>query len=89
MHVIIYAMFDSEFTKSTAMGVLTACPYEDLASLMDIIADRRREKDSRQRNQHMVLLYGWSHLDASRDLYKNLMCWPRFLALLWQRLPGV
>ena len=49
------------------MGVLTACPHEDLAPLMAMIADLKREKDSRQRNQHMVLLYEWSHLDASRE----------------------
>ena len=44
-----------------------ACPHEDLAPLMAMIADLKREKDSRQRSQHMVLLYEWSHLDASRE----------------------
>ncbi len=33
------------FTRSTSVGVLTACPHEDLAPLMDIIADRRRENE--------------------------------------------
>ena len=49
------------------MGVLTACPHEDLAPLMAMIADLKRENDSRQRSQHLVLLYEWSHLDDSRE----------------------
>ncbi len=32
-------MLDSVITRSTSVGVLTACPHEDLAPLMDIIAD--------------------------------------------------
>ncbi len=38
------------------MGVLTAFPHEDLAPLIDIIADLSRENDSLQFSQHMVLL---------------------------------
>ncbi len=41
-------MLDSVITRSTSVGVLTACPHEDLAPLMDIIADLRRENDKRQ-----------------------------------------
>ena len=46
-------MFDSMFTRSTAVG---ACPHEDLAPLIDWMADRIREKPRRQRSQHNVLL---------------------------------
>ncbi len=60
-------MLDSVMTRSTSVGVLTACPHEDLAPLMDIIADLSRENDKRQRSQHMVLLYGLSHFDASNE----------------------
>ncbi len=38
VHVV---MLDSEFTRSTAVGVNTACPHEDLAPLMD--QGRRQE----------------------------------------------
>ncbi len=53
VHVV---MLDSEFTRSTAVGVNAACPHEDLAPLMDMIDDRRRENDSRHLSQHIVLL---------------------------------
>ena len=36
-------MFDSMFTRSTAVGILMACPHEDLAPLIDWMADRSRE----------------------------------------------
>ncbi len=38
-------MLHSELTRSTAVGVNAACPHEDLAPLIDMIDDRRREKD--------------------------------------------
>ena len=38
-------MLVSEFTRSTSVEVLTACPHEELAPLMDMIADRRRENE--------------------------------------------
>ncbi len=33
----------SEVTRSTAAGILTACPMDDLAPRMAWIEDRRRE----------------------------------------------
>ncbi len=40
----------SEVTRSTAAGILTACPMDDLAPRMAWIEDRRREKDRWHRN---------------------------------------
>ncbi len=40
----------SEVTRSTAAGILIACPMDDLAPRMAWIEDRRREKDRRHRN---------------------------------------
>ena len=37
-------IFDAMFTRSTAMGTLTAFPREDLAPLIDWIAERSSEK---------------------------------------------
>ncbi len=37
LHVHNVVMLDSEFTRSTAVGIITACPHEDLAPLMDMI----------------------------------------------------
>ncbi len=50
-------MLHSELTRSTAVGVnaACACPHEDLAPLIDIIEDRRRENDNRHLSQHIVL----------------------------------
>ena len=49
------------------------CPLDDLDPRID---ERRREKVSRQRSQHSVLLYDydWSHLDANIEaslVYKH------------------
>ena len=49
-------MLDSEFTRSTAMGSFAGFPREDLAPLMDWIAERSSEKASRHRSQRSVLL---------------------------------
>ena len=51
-------MFDSILTRSTAVGVLMACPHDDRAplALMDWMAERKREKARLQRSQHSVLL---------------------------------
>ena len=49
-------ILDSMFTRSTAMGTLTAFPREDLDPLIDWIAERSSEKASRYRIQHSVLL---------------------------------
>ena len=49
------------------MGILMAHPHDDLAPLMAWMEDRRREKDRRQRSQDGVLLYEWSHLEASME----------------------
>ena len=54
----------SEITRSMAPD-LKGCPLDDLDPLMAWIDERRREKISRQRSQHSVLLYDWSHLDAN------------------------
>ena len=54
--IVHNVMLHSELTRSTAVGVNAACPHEDLAPLMDMIDDRRREKDSRHLSQHIVLL---------------------------------
>ena len=43
--------------KEGAMGILTAFPHEDLAPLIDWIAERSSEKASRHRSQHSVLLW--------------------------------
>ena len=50
-------MFDSMFTRSTTVGILMACPREDLAPLIAWMADRSREKPRRQRSQHMTVCY--------------------------------
>ncbi len=57
MKIVHVVVLDSEFTRSTAVGVNAACPHEDLAPLMDMIDDRRRGRnDSRHLTQHIVLL---------------------------------
>ena len=50
------ARCDSELIRSTTMGILMACPHENLAPLMAWIEERRREKARRQRSQHRVRL---------------------------------
>ena len=44
--VCVHELNDSALTRSTAVGILMACPHDDRAPLMDWIAERRREKAS-------------------------------------------
>jgi hypothetical protein len=57
-------ILDSVFTRSTAMRTLTAFPHEDLAPLIDWIAERSSKKASRHCSQHSVLL---SNLEANSE----------------------
>ena len=60
-------MLVSEVMRSIAMGGLMGCPHVDLAPLMAWIEERSKEKTRRQRSQHRVVLYEWSHLVASME----------------------
>ncbi len=46
---------------------LKGCPHDDLDPLMACIDVQRRGKVSRQRSQHRVLLYIWSHFEDSME----------------------
>ena len=76
-------MLHSELTRSTAVGVNAACPHEDLAPLMDMIDDRRRENDSRHLSQHIhntivgIVPFG-CHAVVMPVFCKT--CWPHYLA---------
>ena len=58
---------DSKLTKSSGGGILQANPWLDLDPLMHWIAQRSKEKFSRQCNHAMVELYGWSQWTARRE----------------------
>ncbi len=56
----------SDITRSIAPD-LKGCPHDNLDPLMACMDERRREKVSRQRSQHRVLLYVWSHFEDSME----------------------
>ncbi len=59
------------------MGVLAACPTDDLAPLIAWMAKRRREKVRRHLNQHRVLLLAiYVRVALSEDIVCAECLWP-------------